>query len=141
MIISNSTPLIAFARIGQLVLLRNVVGTMIIPQAVADEISEYAQAKRGGINLSQEDWITVQSVQSELQVHVGGVERSETHHLALAEWGVLIENIQRITNGFPRGHGLTRLRWAVVMWRVCLFVGLGVERTVLMGGGIWANDG
>jgi len=36
----NSTPLIAFARIGQLVLLRNVVGKMIIPQAVSDEISE-----------------------------------------------------------------------------------------------------
>lgn len=86
MIISNSTPLIAFARIGQLVLLRNVVGKMIIPQAVADEISEYAQAKRGGINLSQEDWITVQSVQSEQQVRLllPTLDRGEAEVVALA---------------------------------------------------------
>jgi predicted nucleic acid-binding protein len=85
-IISNSTPLIAFARIGQLVLLRNVVGKMIIPQAVADEISEYAQAKPGGINLAQEDWITVQSVQSEQQVRLllPTLDRGEAEVVALA---------------------------------------------------------
>lgn len=86
MIISNSTPLIAFARIGQLVLLRNIVEKMIIPQAVADEISEYAQAKRGGINLSHEDWITVQSVQSEQQVRLllPTLDRGEAEVVALA---------------------------------------------------------
>ena len=52
MIISNATPLIAFARIGQLELLRKVVENLIIPQAVAHEISEYTQTKRGIIDLS-----------------------------------------------------------------------------------------
>lgn len=86
LIISNSTPLIAFARIGQLALLRNAVGKMIIPKAVADEISEYAQAKRGGINLAQEDWVTVQSVQSEQQVRLllPTLDRGEAEVVALA---------------------------------------------------------
>jgi|GEM_PF-3162739 len=38
MIICNATPLIAFARIGQLALLQKVVGTLVIPYAVAREI-------------------------------------------------------------------------------------------------------
>lgn len=38
MIICNATPLIAFARIGQLALLQKVVGTLVIPNAVAREI-------------------------------------------------------------------------------------------------------
>ncbi len=33
MIISNSTPLIAFARIGRLTLLKEIVGNLVIPTA------------------------------------------------------------------------------------------------------------
>lgn len=45
MIISNATLLIAFARIGQLELLQKIVENLIMPQAVADEISEYTQTR------------------------------------------------------------------------------------------------
>jgi predicted nucleic acid-binding protein len=38
-IISNATPLIAFAKIGQLALLQKIVTNLVIPKAVADEIS------------------------------------------------------------------------------------------------------
>ena len=86
MIISNATPLIAFARIGQLELLRKVVENLIIPQAVAHEISEYTQSKRGIINLSQEEWITVQSLQSQQQVHLllPTLDQGEAEVIALA---------------------------------------------------------
>jgi len=36
MVVSNSTPLIAFARIGELDLLRRIVGHVVIPAAVWD---------------------------------------------------------------------------------------------------------
>jgi len=89
MIISNATPLIAFARIGQLELLRKIVENLIIPQAVADEISEYTQTtqtKRGVINLSQEEWITVQSLHSQQRVRLllPTLDRGEAEVIALA---------------------------------------------------------
>ncbi len=89
MIISNATPLIAFARIGQLELLRKVVGNLIIPHAVEHEISEYTeytQTKRGVIDLSQEKWITVQSLQSQKQVSLllPTLDRGEAEVIALA---------------------------------------------------------
>jgi predicted nucleic acid-binding protein len=69
MIISNSTPLIAFARINQISLLRKVTNKLVIPQAVADEISEYTtNIHRGIIDLKQESWISVHSVRSEATV-------------------------------------------------------------------------
>jgi uncharacterized protein len=69
-IISNATPLITFARINQLPLLQQVVGTLIIPTAVADEISVYVQGKPGAIDLNQEPWIQPQSLQSRQQVQL-----------------------------------------------------------------------
>ena len=86
MIISNATPLIAFARIGQLELLRKVVENLIVPQAVAYEISEYTQTKGGVIDLSQEQWITIQSLQSQQQVRLllPTLDRGEAEVIALA---------------------------------------------------------
>jgi len=49
MIVSNATPLIAFARIGQLGLLQEIVKSIVIPKAVALEISTYDQDKTGSI--------------------------------------------------------------------------------------------
>ncbi|MEI7696329.1 MAG: hypothetical protein WCI64_11890 [Chlorobium sp.] len=51
MIICNATPLIALARIGQLALLRKVVGTLVIPEAVAREISVYSDIQHGVIDV------------------------------------------------------------------------------------------
>ncbi len=70
MIISNATPLIAFARIDRLDLLRQVVGQLVIPVAVEQEISGYSQNKPGVIELSKETWITVQAVASPQQVQL-----------------------------------------------------------------------
>jgi hypothetical protein len=86
MIICNATPLIAFARIGQLGLLRKVVGTLVIPNAVAGEIAVYSDIQHGIIDLVQEPWISVQTVQSEAQVHLllPTLDRGEAEVIALA---------------------------------------------------------
>ncbi len=44
--ISNTTPLIAFAKIGHLSLLQKMVGTIVIPTAVANEIVVYSQGNQ-----------------------------------------------------------------------------------------------
>ena len=55
MIISNATPLIAFARIRQLSLFEKVVGNILIPQAVANEIMTHTTSPYSGIiDISQE---------------------------------------------------------------------------------------
>lgn len=87
MVISNATSLIAFARIGQSPLLRKVVGRLVIPGAVANEISSYTRNRKGVIDLQQEqDWIKVQSVQSDAQVQLllPTLDRGEAEVIALA---------------------------------------------------------
>ncbi len=46
-IISDSSPFIAFSRINQIELLQAVAGTILIPEEVAREISEYGKGKKG----------------------------------------------------------------------------------------------
>jgi len=85
MIISNATPLIAFARINQLDLLHKVAGNLVIPKAVADEISDYTDTVwHGSVNLKQENWISVRSVRSEEQTRLllPALDRGEAEVIA-----------------------------------------------------------
>ncbi len=71
MIISNATPLIAFSRIGRLDLLRETIAEpLVIPAAVASEISDYEGGKPGSIALAHETWIQTRSVEDEQQVRL-----------------------------------------------------------------------
>jgi len=85
MIVSNSTPLIAFARIGRLPLLQTVVGKIVIPEAVAVEVSQFA-GQLGRIELAHERWISVQQVQSERDVHLllSSLDQGEAEVIVLA---------------------------------------------------------
>jgi predicted nucleic acid-binding protein len=85
-IVSNATPLIAFAKIGQLSLLQKTVKNLVIPDAVADEISAYPQGQPGFIDLQQETWVSIQSVTSEQQVNLllPRLDRGEAEVIALA---------------------------------------------------------
>ena len=60
MIVCNATPLIAFARIQRLYVLREVVAELVIPDEVSKEISKHRNRLFGGISLEQEAWISVQ---------------------------------------------------------------------------------
>lgn len=85
-IICNATPLIAFARIGQLSLMNKVVGQVVIPEAVAEEIANYEGTLQGRINLSQESWVQVESLQSgeQMQLLLPILDRGEAEVIALA---------------------------------------------------------
>ncbi len=86
MIISNATPLIAFARIGRLSLLREVVAEpLVIPAAVAHEISDYESGEPGSIELAGETWIRTRSVADEQQVRLllPTLDRGEAEVIAL----------------------------------------------------------
>ena len=86
MIVSNATPLIAFARIGQLGLLQEIVKSIVIPKAVALEISTYDQDKTGLIDLLREQWISVREIASQQQVSLllPTLDRGESEVIVLA---------------------------------------------------------
>lgn len=86
MIISNATPLIAFAKINQLSLLRQIVGNLTIPDAVAQEISDYTQNKTGFIDLEQETWINIQTItaKEQLALLLPSLDRGEAEVITLA---------------------------------------------------------
>jgi hypothetical protein len=62
MIVSDTGPLIAFARLGRLPLLRQVVGTVLIPDAVFDEIVTRGRARPGSLEIAEASWIQRRTV-------------------------------------------------------------------------------
>jgi predicted nucleic acid-binding protein len=87
LIVSNATPLISFSRIGQLDLMRRVIGqTLVIPEAVATEILGAPRASRGAIDLAQEPWIQIERVESRQQVELllPSLDPGEAEVIALA---------------------------------------------------------
>ena len=85
-VIGNATPLIAFARIGQLQLMRKVIGQLVIPNAVAEEVTNYRGSTAGKISLKEEPWIHVEELQSEEQMRLllPTLDRGEAEVIALA---------------------------------------------------------
>ena len=85
-IIGNATPLIAFARIGQLQLMRKVIRQLVIPSAVAEEVTNYRGSTAGKISLKEESWIHVEELQSEEQMRLllPTLDRGEAEVIALA---------------------------------------------------------
>jgi len=67
-LICNATPLIAFARIAQLPLFEQIVGSVLIPDAVAAELSAYGTQGEGAVVLAEHSWIQVRSLTSRQQV-------------------------------------------------------------------------
>ena len=61
MIVSNATPLIAFARIGELPLLERIIEQLTAPQAVWQEVTD-ASDRPGAATIRQAPWIGVQAV-------------------------------------------------------------------------------
>ena len=61
MIVSDTGPLIAFARLGRLDLLRQVAGELIIPQAVFDEMT-VRHDRPGAAEVQDSNWMHTQAV-------------------------------------------------------------------------------
>ncbi len=61
-VISNSSPLINFTALGKLTLLRELYGTITIPDAVYQEVVGGGQTQPGRIEVEQADWIVRETV-------------------------------------------------------------------------------
>ena len=61
-VVSSSGPLIAFAVIGQFDLLRQVYGSLSIPQAVYDEVVVQGAGQPGAAEVQGANWIRVEAV-------------------------------------------------------------------------------
>ena len=84
MIVSNFTPLIAFARIGELELLQQIVRHVLIPEAVWKEVTE-AGNRPGAKEIRNASWVEVRTVRAIPPEILPLLDRGEAEVIALAE--------------------------------------------------------
>jgi len=86
-IVSDAGPILSFARVGRFDLLRQVVGELIIPDAVVQEIVVRGRGKPGAEEVQQGAWIKRGSVKdrSVLEQLSGKLNLGEREALALAK--------------------------------------------------------
>ena len=61
-VVSDASPLIALGRLGRLDLLREIFGSLVIPDFVWKEVVEAGIDKEGSVNVAEAVWISQQSV-------------------------------------------------------------------------------
>lgn len=101
-VIANSTPLIAFAKINGLDILKDVYSQIVIPKAVYEEVAISGKGREGSAEITKAKWIKVKDAREEklkklLQMEVGGGE-AEVIALAYevnADLVIIDENIGR----------------------------------------------
>ena len=69
-VVSNSSPLIALAKIGKLHILKELFGEIIIPKAVWNEVVVKGKGKPGAEEVEKAEWIKVREVKDRLSVEV-----------------------------------------------------------------------
>jgi predicted nucleic acid-binding protein len=84
-VISNSSPLINFAAIGRFTLLRELYGTIIIPNAVYHEVVVAGRGQPGAAEVEQADWVVRETVSNPTIVAaLHELGRGEAEAIALA---------------------------------------------------------
>ena len=112
--VSNSTPLIHVAALGDLHVLERLLGTLTIPQAVYDEVVIAGAQHRGAaeIEAATGSWLTIASIANHQEVQqlveIRGLDNGEAEAIVLAhELGlgtVLIDDQDGVMAA--RSHGL-----------------------------------
>ncbi|OGB88231.1 MAG: hypothetical protein A3H39_03315 [candidate division NC10 bacterium RIFCSPLOWO2_02_FULL_66_22] len=67
-LVLDSSALITLARIGRLDILRQIAGTVHIPEAVYEEVVRSGQERPGSVEVAQAQWISRHQVQDEAAV-------------------------------------------------------------------------
>ena len=83
-VVSDTSPILSLALIGRLELLRDLYGTITIPEAVRSEISATAQG--GAREVAQADWIIIQPIDpgAVLKLLLREVDQGEAEAIGLA---------------------------------------------------------
>ena len=86
LIIANSTPLIALAKIGKIDLLEEIYARIVIPEAVYEEVAISGKGKKGNVEITKAEWVIVKEVRDKklkkfLQLELG---EGEAEVIALA---------------------------------------------------------
>ena len=84
MVVSNTTPLIAFARIRELDLLQKIVGHILIPDAVWREVTQ-AGNRLGAEEIRNASWVESRRVRTIPPELIPLLDPGETEAIALAE--------------------------------------------------------
>lgn len=86
-VVSNSSPLIALAKVGKLHILRDLFGKITIPKAVWYEVAVRGKGKPGAEEVEKAEWIEVKEVRDKLSVEVlkGEIEVGEAEAIVLAK--------------------------------------------------------
>ena len=87
MIVSDAGPVIIFARIGRLSVLHEITGSLLIPDAVYDEIVVRKAGMPGATEVAQAAWIQKASVatRSTIDVLPSVLHEGEREAIALAK--------------------------------------------------------
>lgn len=73
-VVSDSSPLIALSAVGRLELLKDLFGTVLIPEAVYAEVARTGAGLPGEREVGEADWITVRPVGNAGLVRVLGLD-------------------------------------------------------------------
>ncbi len=86
-IVSDAGPILSFARAGRLEIIRQVVGELIIPKAVVEELAVRGKGRSGADEIELGTWIKLESVQdrSVVEQFSGKFGLGEREALALAK--------------------------------------------------------
>ena len=84
LVISNTSPVINLAAVGQLDLLRHLYGKIVIPQAVYSEIVIVGTGQPGAVEVETLDWIETRQVRNRTVVTALQLELDEGEAAAIA---------------------------------------------------------
>ncbi len=85
-VVSNSSPLVSLAAVGRLELLHDLYGTIIIPEAVHQEVVVQGRGRPGAAEVQSLDWIVCRDVgdPSVVTALESKLDRGEAEAIALA---------------------------------------------------------
>jgi len=106
-VVSNASPLVNLARIGQLIVLPQLFGHVLLPDAVWQEVVEDGRGQPGADEIRRASWVERVAVSNQLLVHSLrlDLDPGEAEAIALAveitaDWLLMDERLGRETAGY-----------------------------------------
>src|SRR5258708_2500509 len=133
MIVSDTGPIVVFARIGRLSLLRDVTGTLLIPDAVHTEIFSRKGAMPGASEVAQAKWIQRVSVadRSIVDRMPSVLHEGEREAIALAKERTAQLLIDEIRRRAARDQGIGVIGTLRVLGEAKLSGHIGLARPII----------